>query len=135
MSENTNTPNGDSKYESNEDTGRQVFNVIDMSEQDPNKDLTGMKFGDNTKVDSSISIENTGIRDFGYVEIVATLVGQPVKVNEPNFKSSLEKMVKDARNKVLSRKGVVPIEVYIESKKNKEKSKQQPEEPEKEDEK
>lgn len=115
--ENTNTPNGDSKYINNEDTGKQIYNIIDMSQHDPAKDLTGNEPGDNTVSEVYTSIENTTIRDFGNVKIATTLVGQPM-IDGPEAKSSIKLSIQDVKD-ALKAKGAIPMKDYIDLKKEK----------------
>ena len=115
--ENTNTPNGDSKYINNEDTGKQIYNITDMSQHDPARDLTGNEPGDNTVSEVYTSIENTTIRDFGSVKIATTLVGQPM-IDGPEAKSSIKLSIQDVKN-ALKAKGAITMTDYINLKKEK----------------
>lgn len=115
--ENTNTPNGDSKYINNEDTGKQIYNITDMSQHDPARDLTGNEPGDNTVSEVYTSIENTTIRDFGSVKIATTLVGQPM-IDGPEAKSSIKLSIQDVKN-ALKAKGAITMKDYIDLKKEK----------------
>ena len=114
MNENTTTPNGDSKYLKNEDTGKQVYNITDMSQHDPAKDLTGTEPGDNTVTEVSVSVDNTAIRDFGSVSIPATLVGQPMK-DGPEAKDNIKLSVAEAK-RVIQARGAITAEQYIANK-------------------
>ena len=108
---------GDSKYLNNEDTGRLEINISDMSQKDPNRDLTGNEPGDNTVSEVYTSIENTAIRDFGSVKIATTLVGQPM-IDGPEAKSAIKLSVQDIKN-ALKAKGAITIKDYIDLKKEK----------------
>lgn len=116
--ENTNTPNGDSKnlYLINEDVNKQELAVTDMSQKDPNKDLTGNVPGDNTVAEEYVIIDNSvAIRDFGSVRIGATLVGQPMIVG-PEAENSIKLSVAEVKRAIAAR-GALTAEAYIEAKK------------------
>ena len=119
--ENTNTPNGDSNkdlYKNNEDVGKQQLVVTDMSEKDPEKDLTGIVVGDNTVTEEYIIVDNsTAIRDYGNVRINTVLVGEPVKYNSED--SNTIKLSVEEVKKIIVSKGAITNEAYIEAKKAK----------------
>lgn len=125
----TNTPSGASNdlYSKNQDVNKQELAVTDMSQKEPEKDLTGNVPGDNTVAEEYIIINNTtAIRDFGSIRIGATLIGQPVKVG-PEATSTIKLSVEEVK-KQLSARGAITAEAYIEAKKDRENNKKQKEE-------
>lgn len=113
--EGANTPNGASKdlYSRNKDINKQELTVTDMSQRDPEKDLTGVVPGDNTVAEEYIIINNTtAIRDFGSVRIGANLVGQPLKAG-PEATSTIKVSMEDLKNKFKARGALTFDDDYV----------------------
>lgn len=130
---NANTPNGvgNDLYIKNEDLGKQQLAVIDMSEKDPSKDLTGNVPGDNTIIEESKLIDyTTAIRDFGDVKIAVGLVGQPMRKDDPETNGKIKASIEEVK-RILMARGAMSEKDYIEAKKARaEKGKEKEEEQE-----
>ena len=123
----TNTPNGDSKnlYVKNEDLNRITVGVVDIMELDPQRDVAensippeGLTIeegpGSNTAGGPGAIINNTEIRDFGFVAIQAIGIGE--LVNRPtDGKPSPEVLaaITAAQKELSVKRGAISFEAYV----------------------
>ena len=147
--ETTNTPSGASNmmsYLMNKNIEREgkVVATIDMAEQDPARELTGVEAGDNTVVETSKIIdinpeidrlidasaqEIAQLLKAGYVSISITPVGQPM-IDSPEAKNQIKISIEQIKN-AMKAKGALNYNDYIKLKE--EKAREDREEPEEEE--
>lgn len=122
----TNTPNGDSKnlYVNNEDLNKLTVGVVDIMELDPQRDVADTTIppegltieegpGSNTAGGPGTIINNTDIRDFGFVAIQAVRIG--VQVERPSDGKPAPEVVAiiEAAKKQMAGKGAMSFEDYV----------------------
>ena len=126
----TNTPNGASKnlYVNNSDLDKLTVGVVDIMELDPQRDVAentippeGLTIeegpGSNTAGGPGAVINNTDIRDFGFVTIQAIGLGEPVERSTDGKPSpSIVALVEAAKKQLETRNGALIYEDYIANK-------------------